>query len=515
MMSHFFPPPGTNTVRAGLSLLYLLLIGAATWLTWRVYDLPLVLTTWGGYARADSLSAFFSLLTLLVGCARLLVREQHPLATLLMVLVLLLAYNTSSLLVVATGYLLVTGIDAWVQLSGRAALDTGSPPPDGRSTRRMNRQTRPSTFAGFRAERYAQVIWALLPCLCLWLAYSAVWDQSGTWRYTAPATGAALSSFVFWFALLATIIGVGARAPGVVNGIASGVASLAPPGLLLTLAWFYPLIRLYSLGQWNLGWHLATLLLGGAGTLWAAWHALTAAPREQRAPLLVYVQFGLALTGIGLGTGAGIAAGCYALIVAVLLALGLNRPASRTPTTAAPTAQRAALQSRWALWLLSGAIPLTAPFVSAWLALSAAAAGGVLLLAGCIWLAMLMSTIAVARRAGAHPDPALRTRLMLAAGASGVLGVTSPSVVQFVLRPIVRQLQGGLTLFGEVVLWPWGGLLTLDSARQEVAALPSMTIVALMLILGALAWLLLRLGTSLRELIARAAPRRRGPSELE
>lgn len=54
---------------------------------------------------------------------------------------------------------------------------------------------------------------------------------------------------------------------------------------------------------------------------------------------------------------------------------------------------------------------------------------------------------------------------------------------------MVAQLQGGLTPFGEVTLWPWAGLLALNAARQPVATLPSLALAGLMVILAALAWL--------------------------
>ena len=63
-----------------------------------------------------------------------------------------------------------------------------------------------------------------------------------------------------------------------------------------------------------------------------------------------------------------------------------------------------------------------------------------------------------------------------------------------VLDPeVVAQLQGGLTPFGEIELWPWAGLIAFDAARQPVATLPSLALVGLMLILSALCWVALRL----------------------
>lgn len=479
-------------------LVWSLLFGASLWLTWYVRDMPLESAIWNGLLRVDSLSAFFVLVTLLVVLGKLARHTDAPRKLFLTTLALLLAYVTSSLVVVVVGYFIATIVDVWSSILSRVSLTVTTAAKEQHSRRRNLLRTWRSFAYSPRAIAYAQSIWALLPCLCLWLAFSALWTVSKTWRYTAPVAGGALHSFTFGLVLLATLLGVATRARGIVSRSTTPTATLAPPGFLLALAWFYPLIRLYSLGGWNLGWHLATILIAGAVTLWAAWQALTTSS-GQRLSWLIQVQFGLALTGVGLGTSAGLAAGCYALIVATLLAFGLAHPDRRRTQHARPSTPRYSVHPRWALWLLSGAIPLTAPFVSAWFGIGSAVAGGIITLAGVHWFAMLLATLAVAHHASMDDAARFDTRLFVAAGLSVVCGVASPTIVQFLLRPIVRQLQGGLTLFGDVVLWPWGGLLALDSARQEVAALPSLTIVGLMLILGALTWLLLRLHAVVRE----------------
>lgn len=66
------------------------------------------------------------------------------------------------------------------------------------------------------------------------------------------------------------------------------------------------------------------------------------------------------------------------------------------------------------------------------------------------------------------------------------------------LAPVTAQLEGGLTPFGEIVVWPWAGLIAFDTARQAVATLPSLALAGLMLILSALCWTTLRL-LALRE----------------
>jgi hypothetical protein len=153
----------------------------------------------------------------------------------------------------------------------------------------------------------------------------------------------------------------------------------------------------------------------------------------------------------------------------------------------------------WARWLITGAVPLSAPFMTVWMAVAAAVAGGLTLLAAALWGAALLVAVAVARLATPHPAaPApshgiLTTRGLVAPTLSMALGLGAPLVVMGLLAPIVAQLQGGLTPFGEIALWPWAGLIALDAARQPVATMPSLALAALMTILSALCWIALRL----------------------
>jgi hypothetical protein len=63
-------------------------------------------------------------------------------------------------------------------------------------------------------------------------------------------------------------------------------------------------------------------------------------------------------------------------------------------------------------------------------------------------------------------------------------------VLPILLQPMIAQLQGGLTPFGEVIIWPWAGFLALNAARQPVATQPTIIIAALMLILATLVWVI-------------------------
>jgi hypothetical protein len=303
--------------------------------------------------------------------------------------------------------------------------------------------------------------------------------RAGTWRYPAPDAGLGLNSLSFGLLLSAVVL-----ASGALGLIVPRTARLSP---LLAVGLMYTLYRLFSLGPWNLGWQLAALLLGVTVTLGAGWQAALRADRSLP-DRLVTLQCGMALIGAGLASGAGLALGAYAL-----LALALQQAAFQRTEG-----------GRW-LWLVSGAVPLTVPFVAGWIGIAGAMAGGVTALALAIWAGLLLAAAGVARlaeveredtwAAGQKDEPPDRSAIgyRLSAFLSLVLGSATPPVFALLIQPMVAQLQGGLTPFGEVTLWPWAGLLALNAARQPVATLPSLALAALMLILAALAWLMTRL----------------------
>ncbi|MGQ9926262.1 MAG: hypothetical protein ACUVS4_05265 [Chloroflexaceae bacterium] len=301
------------------------------------------------------------------------------------------------------------------------------------------------------------------------------------WNYGAPLAGAGLNSVSFALILVATLLVLdapalaGERAPASMSMLASGC--------------LYALLRLFSLGPWNLGWLLAGLLMGGLLALWAAWRAALA-PAAQAVPWLGLSLSGMAIAGAGLGSPAGLTVTGYVLLLLPPLRLGLERPVAGTR----------------ALWLFSAAVPLSGPFVAGWLAIAAATAGGLPALAVALWLAALLMALPPARLALAPVAPsrsdrngeseqglAPEARAWLAAGCSAGLGLGAPLLLIGLLAPVTAQLEGGLTPFGEIVGWPWAGLIAFDPARQPVATLPSLALAGLMLILSALCWTILRL----------------------
>ena len=468
--------------------------------------------------RVDALSAFFCF-ALLGGVALAAVAQptggptgwRTPAALAL----LLISWGTTLTPIIAGMYLLFallgvsrpTTNDPFDDAQGRQRPTTD----DRRPTTDDRRPTPPSTSsrAGDSGDNKrglagrARQIWqtirrglAAAPNLvaagALLVGYGAL-AARGALRYDARTAGAALDSFVFWFVLLAAVIPILDFRFQMLD-LSTGPRSKIRLFDLFRIAWLYPLARLYSLGPWNTGWSFATLLLGGGAALWAALAALTR-PTDQhsRAPRSF---LGLALAGLGLGTGAGIAAACYGMLAYLILTIG----GWDTETTAekqgmevsqSQVSRSPSLPVSWSRWLLSGAIPLTAPFVAAWMLVGASVAGGVALLAGVAWLVVLLSGLTAALDgAQAKGD---RRALLVAAGASVTLGVGAPLFTSALIQPAIEQLQGGLAPYGDVNIWPWVGLATIDAAHTPVTTLPSIAVAALMLVLSALIYLIARL----------------------
>lgn len=452
----------TTTMRQAQRWLHWLPLLGGLALVWQVRDTP---WTPLAFVRVDGLSAFFLLLALLA-----LALETAPLRRPGPALALLLpAFCLTGLLPIALVYL------------GLALLEPG--------VRRLISAHRATTrLEGLRraGTQTLEAFAPLIAAICLLLGYGALTLQ-GAVSYDQRSAGVALSSLPFWFVLLAAVVPL----------LPLGPTSNGPLAFVARLAWFYPLLRLYSLGPWNSGWSFAVLLLGGAAALWAAVDTVLSPDVVQRTNRARACLLALGLAAFGLSSGAGLAAGCYCALAALLIQSAPEDPAhlqavtqgaeQSDPTddtsTPLPTTQTSLLASSW---LLTPAMPLGAPFVAIWLVVGAAVAGGVSALAGVAWLAALLLALAPTL----HTTPPTDRRM---GGLSLVLGVGAPLMLLLAVEPLILQLQGGLTPYGDIVIWPWVGLATLDAARTQVAGLPSLAVAGLMLVLSALAYLVGRL----------------------
>ena len=306
----------------------------------------------------------------------------------------------------------------------------------------------------------------------------------GPLHYDDRFAGAAMDSLIFWFVLLAAVVPYSRLVPPQSGGHLS---------VLWRIVWLYPLVRLYNLGPWNTGWSFATLLLGGAAALWLSLSALTHSREEIRPHHVSLSYAALALAGFGLSTNAGIAAGCYGLLTYVLLASLQHSDTDSHEVVQTPL-------TFWSLapWALSGAIPFTAPFVAAWLLVGATVAGGVGIAAGVVWLVILLNALSMGLYMASRPVPQWRVPAVV----SLVMGVGAPLVVLGAIDPVIKQLQAGLTVYGDVNIWPWIGLATRDSGSTPVTAFPTIATAAFMLILSALVYLLMRLRESFQPVAA-------------
>jgi hypothetical protein len=450
------------------------------------------------FVRVDALSAFFSFALLgSIALAALAWTGALGWRAPAGVALLLIAWNTTLTPVTIGMYLLLALLEVRRPTTDdrRTTTDERRPTTNEESSSGGNRWT--IRRIGLAIRRGLRVAPNLVAAGVLLVGYGALAARGGL-LYDARTAGAALDSFVFWFVLLAAVVPIldfrfqisdlTIVPQSKIHNLQSKIRHFD----LFRIAWLYPLVRLYSLGPWNTGWAFATLLLGGAAALWATLAALTR-PADRRV-LAPHCFLALALAGLGLGTGAGIAAGCYGVLTYLVLIVGRETRDWRLEIgDLAPRSPISNLQSPIsnAHWLLSGAIPLTAPFVAAWMLVGASVAGGVALLAGAAWLVVLLSGLTAAL-AGAEVEASRRARL-LAAGASVALGVGAPLITLLLIQPVIEQLQGGLSPYGDVNIWPWVGLATIDAGHTPVTTLPSIAVAAFMLVLCALVYLIARL----------------------
>ncbi|HEY0735520.1 MAG TPA: hypothetical protein VGD69_11490 [Herpetosiphonaceae bacterium] len=293
-----------------------------------------------------------------------------------------------------------------------------------------------------------------------------MWLNGGS-TWSAPATATAVTSPAFLLILLGCSIGLSNYPIALMRQSSDPVRQALQP------IWLLALIRTIEWGPWNSGWTLAALLLGGVTTLWAASTALWASDRAQRIERILSTWLGMALACVGLLTTVGIAAALW-LMLAYALSLGLLL---RT--------------ERWGWW--AGPVPPSASFVAAWLAQGATAASGAFLLAAVFWLATLFNGIAILRlRSETQVSSKLSIASALGLGLALLLGVLAPLPLRWLMLPAIEPLQGGLTPFGLLDIWPWVGIAALDAGHRRVAVLPSIAVFVLALVVAALVWLVAR-----------------------
>ncbi len=283
------------------------------------------------------------------------------------------------------------------------------------------------------------------------LGYSTLFLR-GVLYYDAANASGALVSAGFWFVLLGIVAALFALLR---DGTPFAARAFAP-------VWLYLLVRLYSLGEWNPAWTLATLLVGGTLAGWCALAALAGQHPRRRAAYRSVAALAGALVGIGLGSGAGIVAACYALLgYLVLLAAERSKD--------------------WPV-AVSGAMPFGALFAASWMLIGASMAGGAAVLASVLWLAALLGGLGWALWGA---SPAGRAPGVASAG----LGIGAPLLVRTLLGPVAGQLAGGLSPYGDFSTWPWVGLAATHAAQTPVASWP--VIAAALLLLVVLAFLAL------------------------
>jgi hypothetical protein len=72
------------------------------------------------------------------------------------------------------------------------------------------------------------------------------------------------------------------------------------------------------------------------------------------------------------------------------------------------------------------------------------------------------------------------------------LGIAAPQIVYYGIQPVVEQLQGGLTAYGNLSAARWIGLEMADSASRVVITAPILAAAPLLVVLAAVCVLLTR-----------------------
>ncbi|GIV89024.1 MAG: hypothetical protein KatS3mg055_1542 [Chloroflexus sp.] len=293
--------------------------------------------------------------------------------------------------------------------------------------------------------------------------YGLIGFRATSWHLSMSGDG--LNSISFLLLLAGVVIMVGA--------LDLPAAPLPPPvDPLATVTGLAALLRLFSVGPWNLGWQLAAFVVGGTLGVCAAWYALTSSDPSAAEEWITRSLGGLAIVAIGCASPAGVAA--TGVLLGHLTVRRLTQPAAGT--------------SRWAGWLLTGAVPGTLGFVALWSASAAVMAAGVAALAIVVWATALLLMVA----GGRQIRTARRWASTVGAGVSLGLGIAAPALSRWLIRPISDQLQGGLTPYGAIEPWGWAGMLALDAGSRIAATAPGVVLLLLMGLIGALAWLISR-----------------------
>ena len=321
----------------------------------------------------------------------------------------------------------------------------------------MQRGWRCVSWGAFRAQ------WESMTALVAIFAALVLLTLGGARRFDAVNAGAALNSMVFWLTLggvaLTTKIGSGASHYDQQSKIQSAKLKTQNfKNYSAVILGLYLMARLYTLGPWLPDWSLATLTLG---IMLLLWNVLADQPVEG-------TMMSLALLALGLGTSAGIAAACFALLAMLLSAGQLHTPVG---VLQAPSAA--------ALWIL----PFSMSFVAFWSLIAAVLASGMSILAGGVWLGMLVLTLHSALQMQHYVE--LRITYV-----SMGLALFSPLLYSLLIPPVVEQLQGGLTPYGTLTSWPWLGLAAANAGNRGVMALPIIGLAALLIVLMSALYLL-------------------------
>jgi len=326
--------------------------------------------------------------------------------------------------------------------------------------------------------------------------------KSGSFLWTDPAVGAALTTGLFLLLLVA------AMTKSVLfplhTWIPEAMNAPTPVSALLHSACYvkagvYLIARLYALTPWQPGWNTLVTALGCVTLCVGALCALAQTDLKRLLAYSTISQLGYIITGLGLGTPLGVAAGLFYCLShglfkgTLFLCAGAVQHATGTRDLRRLGGLAARMPVTARIWLIAAAaivgVPLTNGFVAKWLLYAAALEAHALVVVLVAWVVstftafyILKATVSVFYGdwpVGLDPQqvheaaPTMRVGMGTLAALCLLFGLAPQLLLQGVVAPAVHALG-----------FPWEVLLSWSGVQTVAAGAP--VTVGAALVIGAL-----------------------------
>lgn len=314
-----------------------------------------------------------------------------------------------------------------------------------------------------------------LPGYGLLIAILMLYHQTGSLVWTDPAVGAAFTTGIFLLVFLA------AMAKSVLfllhSWIPEAMNAPTPVSALLHSACYvkagvYLVARMYSITTWNPAWNQIVLVIGCSTIFVGAVFALVQTDLKRMLAYSTISQLGYIITGLGLGTNLGLAAGLFYCMShglfkgTLFLCAGAVQHSAGTRDMRHLGGLAKKMPFTAAIWLIAASaiigVPLTNGFIAKWLILDAAMESNALIVVVVAWIVsvftafyMLKATVSTfygeesSELKGKHihdAEPSMKIGMGVLGGMCVVFGVAPQLLMQSVIEPAVKSMNGGWEL---------------------------------------------------------------------